>query len=75
MIISQINLHDFYAELWNSAEQTCGNSRWLKSLDCWLWRSLSDLPKYMRAEYDRGRIIIYPLFPEFCYKDMKLKTE
>ncbi len=75
MIITQINLHNFYAELWNSAEQTCGNSRYLYALNCWLIKDYKTLPNYMKEEYKRGRVIIYPLFPEYCYKDMEYKKE
>ena len=72
MIITRGNLYEFYADLWNSAQQTCGNSHYLPALSCWLERSYDNLPKYMISEYENGRIIIYPKFPEFCYQEMKI---
>ena len=65
------DLHNLFADLWNSAEQTGGNSRFLYSISCWLEScTYEDLPDYMKREYDRGRIIIYPLFPKYAYEDM-----
>ena len=64
MIITQTSLYNFYAELWNSAEQTCGCSTYLSCLNCWLERDYKTLPNYMKEEYKRGRVIIYTLIPE-----------
>ncbi len=71
MIITHLCLHNFMAELWNSAEQTCGRNRFLRPLSCWLERNYEDMPKCMKQEYDRGRIIIYPHFPKHNWEDME----
>ena len=53
--LTQDNLHNFMADLWNGAVQTCGNSRFLNGLSCWLEScSYEELPNYMKSEYDRG---------------------
>ncbi len=70
MVITHNSLYEFYAELWNSAQQTGGNSRYLRALDCWLMHK-ENLPEYMLSEYKRGRIIIYPKFPEYCCQKME----
>ena len=73
--ITQENLYDFMADLWNGAEQTCGNSRFLRSLGCWLEScSYKELPKYMKDEYDRGRVIIYPKFPKSVCDKMEKRS-
>lgn len=73
--ITQECLYDFMADLWNGAEQTCGNSRFLRGLGCWLTScTYKNLPKYMKSEYDRGRIIIYPGFPELVCDNMEHKS-
>lgn len=73
--ITQENLYDFMADLWNGAEQTCGNSRFLRSLSCWLEScSYKELPKYMKDEYDRGRVIIYPKFPKLACDKMEKRS-
>lgn len=73
--ITQENLYDFMSDLWNGAEQTCGNSRFLHSLGCWLEScSYKELPKYMKDEYDRGRVIIYPKFPKLAGDNMEKKS-
>jgi len=65
------HLYNFFAEMWNNAEQTGGNSRYFRPLNCWFEsRTYDELPEYMKSEYDRGRIIIYPLFPKNNYEDM-----
>lgn len=70
------NLHNFFADIWNSAEQTCGNSRFFRPLSCWLETcSYKELPKYMKDEYDRGRVIIYPEFPKYAHKEMEYKKD
>ncbi len=70
------DLHNLYADLWNSAVETGGNSRFLYSLSCWLEScAYEDLPKYMKSEYDRGRVIIYPLFPKYSNENMGYKKE
>jgi hypothetical protein len=75
MIIAQENLYDFMAELWNNAKQTGGNSRFLHSLSCWLESCpYKELPKYMKDEYDRGRIIIYPKFPKRASVNMEKRS-
>lgn len=71
MVIIHEDLHNFLADLWNSAEETGGNNRFFRPLSCWLESCTYDeLPDYMKSEYDRGRIIIYPLFPKNKCKDM-----
>lgn len=73
--ITQESLYDFMADLWNGAEQTCGNSRFLQGLSCWLEsRSYKELPKYMKSEYDKGRVIIYPKFPKRASTKMEKKS-
>ena len=75
MITTQGNLYDFMADLWNSAEQTCGNSRFLRNLSCWLVScTYKELPKYMKDEYDRGRVIIYPKFPKLACDNMEKRS-
>lgn len=65
------DLHNFFADLWNSAEETMGNSRFFRPLSCWLEScTYEELPEYMKSEYNRGRIIIYPLFPQNKWEDM-----
>lgn len=73
--ITQENLYDFMADLWNDAELTGGNSRFLRSLSCWLEScTYKELPKYMKDEYDRGRVIIYPEFPKLACDDMEKRS-
>ena len=65
------DLHNFLADLWNSGEETGGNSRFYRPLSCWLEScTYEELPAYMKQEYDRGRILIYPLFPKRASEDM-----
>lgn len=65
------DLHNFFADLWNDAQETGGNSRFFRPLSCWLEScTYEELPEYMKSEYDVGRIIIYPLFPKFASEEM-----
>ena len=67
-------LHNFMADLWNSSEETCGGSRFCRPLSCWLECgdiTYKKLPKYMKSEYDKGRVILYPKFPEYSFRDME----
>lgn len=73
--ITQENLYDFMADLWNNAEQTCGNSRFLHSLSCWLEScKYKELPKCMKDEYDKGRVLIYPKFPKLACDNMEKRS-
>ena len=64
-------LYEYLTDLWNSAEETGGNSRYYRPFNCWLEScTYKELPDYMKSEYDRGRIIIYPLFPKNKCEDM-----
>jgi len=65
------DLYTFYADMWNNAEQTGGRSRYFRPLSCWLFGcTYKELPEYMKSEYNRGRIILYPLFPGNNTEDM-----
>lgn len=59
------DLHNFLADLWNASVPTGGNSRFSHPLSCWLSNcKYEELADYMKEEYDRGRVLLYPLFPE-----------
>lgn len=72
------SLSNFLADLWNNSAQTGGNSRFNHQHSCWLeagTMTYKKLPNYMKSEYDRGRVLIYPKFPEYCFQDMEYEED
>ena len=75
----KFNLHNFYAEMWNEAEITGGNSRYFRPLGCWLQRKVVQVTKrrfrrdreHIDREYGDGRVVVYPFFPKNPREDMK----
>jgi hypothetical protein len=70
-IVITYTLREFLISVWNDAEQTCGNSRYHRGLDCWLMKSKKNIPKYLKHEYQSGRILVSDIFPKCSCDNIK----
>ena len=72
------SFYNFLADIWNNSVQTGSCSRFNYEHSCWLvvgTMTYKKLPRYMKDEYARGRVLIYPRFPEYSHQDMDYEED